>query len=189
MPKLWSKTIQAHRSDVRQAILAAASRQVARSGLLAVTMSQLATDAGIGRATLYKYFPNVESVLHAWHAERIQAHLAELEAIRDRTEDAGDRLRAVLHAFAHIAHESGRHDAALAGVLHRDANVARAQERLREIVRDLIAQGAKAKRFRRDMSPDELARYCLHAVAAASELSTKAALRRLVDVTMSALRP
>jgi hypothetical protein len=35
----------------------------------------------------------------------------------------------------------------------------------------------------------ELATYCLHAITAASELPSQAAVRRLVQVTLTGLRP
>src|SRR5262245_17513296 len=65
MPKLWSETITLHRREVRDAILDTTVALVAEHGLHAVTMSQIAEATGIGRATLYKYFPGVEAILHA----------------------------------------------------------------------------------------------------------------------------
>jgi AcrR family transcriptional regulator len=48
-------------------------------------MSQIAAEAsGIGRATLYKYFPDVESILRAWHERQVGAHLHQLHAARKR---------------------------------------------------------------------------------------------------------
>jgi AcrR family transcriptional regulator len=47
---------------VRDAIVEATATLVARDGLRAVTMAQVAQQAGIGRATLYKYFPSVEAI-------------------------------------------------------------------------------------------------------------------------------
>ena len=67
IPKLWHQTIQAHRREVRDAILDTTAALVAQHGLRAVTMSQIAEEAGIGRATLYKYFSGVEPILIAWH--------------------------------------------------------------------------------------------------------------------------
>ncbi|MGH9199575.1 MAG: TetR/AcrR family transcriptional regulator, partial [Acidimicrobiia bacterium] len=67
MPRLWSDTIQAHRREVREAILDITAKLVGEHGLRSVTMSQIAEDTGIGRATLYKYFPDVEAILSAWH--------------------------------------------------------------------------------------------------------------------------
>ena len=57
------------------------------------------------------------------------------------------------------------------------------------MIRDLIIEGAKTGNLRDDIAPDELASYCLHALTTASTLSSKAAVRRLVTVTMAGLRP
>ncbi len=37
--------------------------------------------------------------------------------------------------------------------------------------------------------PDELATYCLHALSAAGDLTSRTAVRRLVRVTLDGLRP
>ena len=42
---------------------------------------------------------------------------------------------------------------------------------------------------RDDVAPDELASYCLHALAAAGDLPSEDAGRRLVAVTLAGLRP
>ena len=76
--------------------MATTATLAARHGPSAVTMSQIALEAGVGRATLYKYFPDVDAVLVAWHERQVDAHLKELAAVRDGTGAAGDRLRAVL---------------------------------------------------------------------------------------------
>lgn len=47
--------------------------------------------------------------------------------------------------------------------------------------------GAKAGELRNDVEPEELASYCLYALAAASSLASKAAVLRLVTVTMAGL--
>jgi hypothetical protein len=39
------------------------------------------------------------------------------------------------------------------------------------------------------MAPGELATYCLHALTAAGSLPSESAVRRLLTVTMSGLRP
>ena len=190
MPKLWNKTIEAHRREVRDAILERTAALVGKHGLRSVTMSQIAEEAGVGRATLYKYFSGVEAILFAWHERQITGHLEYLAAVRDEADDASERLEAVLKSFALISHEShGHRDTELAAFLHRDEQVARAQERLRAMIRDLLTEGAEAGELRNDVAPDELASYCLHALAAASSLRSKAAVRRLVTVTLAGLRP
>lgn len=190
VPKLWNDTIEAHRREVHDAILRTTVALVQEHGLLAVTMSQIAAETGIGRATLYKYFPDVESILRAWHQRQINDHLGSLAAARDRATTPDDRLAAVLEAYAFISHESrGHHDTDLAALLHRDEQVVVAEQHLRDLLTSLIAEAAQAGRVRNDVHPRELASYCLHALTAAGRVSSKTAVRRLVTLTLAGLRP
>jgi AcrR family transcriptional regulator len=190
VPKLWNETIEAHRREVRDAILDTTAALVGEHGLLSVTMSEIAEETGIGRATLYKYFSDVEAILHAWHQRQITGHLEYLAEVRDQAGDAGEGLEAVLEAYALISHEShGHHDTELAAFLHGDEQVAHAERQLRDMVRDLLAEGAKSGDLRDDVAPEELASYCLHALTAARSLPSKAAVRRLVTITLAGLLP
>ena len=96
MPKLWTETIEEHRRAVHDATLDTTAALVREHGLAAVTMSQIAAAAGIGRATLYKYFPDIEAILMAWHERDVLAHLQELAALADRPGRPLERLGAVL---------------------------------------------------------------------------------------------
>jgi hypothetical protein len=53
------------------------------------------------------------------------------------------------------------------------------------MVRDLLAEGALRGDVRDDVAPEELAGYCLHALAAAGGLSSADAVRRLVGLTLA----
>jgi hypothetical protein len=86
-----------------------------------------------------------------------------------------------------IVHE--HHGSGLAALLHRAAHVARAEQQLREFVRDLLSEGAASGEVRGDVTPEELASYCLHAIAAASGLPSKAAVGRLVTVILAGVQP
>jgi AcrR family transcriptional regulator len=212
LPKLWSKTIEAHRREVNGAILDTAAALVAEHGLAAVTMSQIAEAAGISRATLYKYFPDVEAILIAGHERRVERHLDQLARARDRSGDPGQRVEAVLEAYALMLHERsegharsehaghphpGTHGGPsrgpgggeIAAIVHRGEHVARAERRLTEFMADVLREGAKTGNVRDDLSAEELARYCLYALTAAAGLSSKPAIRRLVAVTLSGMRP
>jgi AcrR family transcriptional regulator len=187
MPKLWNETIEAHRREVRDAILDTAAALVAEHGMRSVTMSQIAEETGIGRATLYKYFSGVEAILVAWHERQITGHLKYLAEVGDQAGDAGKRLEAVLEAYALIAYEY--HGSELAALVHRGEHVARAQQQLSDVLRDLLTKAAETGDVRDDVAADELASYCLHALAAASSLPSKDAVRRLVTVTLAGLHP
>ncbi len=189
VPRLWNETIQAHRAAVRDAILDATAALVAHHGLTSVTMSAIAEQTSIGRATLYKYFPDVEAILLAWHERQISGHLQQLAEVRDHAGDPGQRLKAVLDAYALISHEShGHRDTELGAFLHRDGQVARAEQQLHGMIRELLTEAAKTGDVRDDVAPDELASYSLHALTAASGLPSKTAVRRLVMVTLAGLR-
>ena len=194
MPKLWDETIEAHRKSVRDAILDTAAALVAEHGLRGVTMSEIAEKTGIGRATLYKYFSDVEAILASWLSDQIAHHLEHLTHVRDSYEDTGERLSAVLEAFALIQlevgehHHSGPDSTELASLLHGEEGVVTAQQGLHEMIGDLVADAAKSGHVRDDVGPEELATYCIHALTAAGKLSSPAAVHRLVEVTLSGLR-
>ena len=191
MPKLWSETVQEHRREVRSAVLDTTASLVARHGLLAVTMSRIAEETGIGRATLYKYFPDVEAILAAWHERQVEAHLAQLVRIRDDAADPRRRLIAVLETYALSAYGSRKgHDHDLAALLHRRVeDLEPALRRVHDMVSALLADAAQTGDVRADIPPDVLADYCLHALGAAAGMPTEAAVQQLVAVTMGGLRP
>ena len=187
MPKLWNETIEGHRREVRDAILDAVGSLVRDHGLTSsVTMSGIADTAGIGRATLYKYFADVDAVVVAWHERQASDHLAHLAEVGNDLDDPLDRLRAVLTAYAFMSHQ--QHEGSeLAHLLHRGDRVATAHRDLMEFIRDLLTAAASRGAVRTDIAAGELARYCLHALGAARDLSSKAAVDRLVGVILTGL--
>ena len=91
MPRIWSETIAAHRDAVRDATLDATAALVDSHGLTGLTMSEIARQSGIGRATLYKYFPDIESILAAWHERQVSEHLRQLAAVSEATPSGSRR--------------------------------------------------------------------------------------------------
>jgi AcrR family transcriptional regulator len=188
MPRTWGQTIAAHRDAVRDATLDATAALVAEHGLTGVTMSEIAKATGIGRATLYKYFPDIESILAAWHERFIAEHLHQLAEVSGAAPPAG-RLAAVLRAYAIQSHQQRGHGGDLAAMLHQGEHVARAHAHLDEFVTTLIREAAAGGEVRDDIPAGELAAYCLHALTAAAALPSAAAVDRLVDVTLAGLTP
>jgi len=190
VPKLWTETVEAHRHEVRHAIMDTTSALVSEQGLRSVTMSEIAQKTGIGRATLYKYFPDVETILHAWHQRHIDTHIEHLTAVRDRAAAPTERLESVLTAHALHLHETrGHHGTELAALVHRGEHVAQAQRHLKDFIEALLTDAAKAGTVRHDAAPRELTEFCIHAIGAAQDLGSKAAVQRLVSVTLGALQP
>ena len=190
VPRLWTETIEAHRREVRDAIMDSTAALVATHGLLSVTMSRIAEVTGIGRATLYNYFPDAEAILAAWHQRHISAHLEQLAKARDDAASPAGRLEAVLEVYAFIAHGSARHRGSdLAAFLHRKGQLDDAEEQLHGMIRELLDEAATGGVIRHDVPPDELASYCVSALTAARSLPSEAAVRRLVRVTLAGLNP
>ncbi|WP_433789652.1 TetR/AcrR family transcriptional regulator [Actinoplanes sp. CA-252034] len=197
MPRLWNATVEQHRHTVHAAILDATAALIADHGL-AVTMSQIAAHVGIGRATLYKYFPDVQTIVSAWHERQVTDHLDQLTAVAAECGDPGERLRMVLDSYLRLsstaaaAGHGGHGGAAAAQVamtLHRASHMPAAHQRLHELVTAVIAGAADAGAVRTDVPPAELAAFCLHALAAAAALPQADSRERLLDVTWAGLLP
>lgn len=189
MPKLWSETIEAHRHQVRAAVLDTAARLVTEHGLLGVTMSQIAEEVGIGRATLYKYFSGIEEILRAWHERQVSAHLEQLAEAASGDVAPLERLSAVLGTFARIQrHRADNGEAELVAFLHDAGQLGTAEQHLRGLVESLVVKAAATGDVRDDVPADELVNFCLHALAANAGLSDDWATERLVVVTLDALR-
>lgn len=189
MPKRWADTVDEHRSTVRDAVLDAAADLVAARGLTAVTMAGIAATTGIGRATLYRYFPDVDAVLTAWHERQLATHLAHLTGIRNRHTDPAEQLRDVLTAYAHMAGRHGGPGGDIAAALHSQQHTTHTEDQVTQLVTDLLTTCAHAGVVRRDVPHGELAAWCLHALTAVGPSTSGAAVRRLVGVTLDALRP
>lgn len=185
MPKLRAANIPSHRRDVRDAILDAVGTLVAERGLAAVTMAAIAASAGIGRATLYKYFHEVQEVTTAWHERQVERHYARLDAVARRPGAAIDRLRAVLEVYAAIAYED--HGTEMTALMRRSRHVVEAYARLDALVRTLLGDAAAAGEVRTDIPAAELGAYAVHALEAATNAPSQAAVRRLVGLTLDGL--
>jgi AcrR family transcriptional regulator len=178
--------MQGHRRSVHEASLDAAGALVAETGLGSVTMSAVAERVGIGRATLYRYFHDVDAVLAAWHERLVDRHLQHLADVADQA-DSDSRLAVVLLTYAEL---SKQHDGSeLASRLHRGEHVAAAQARLRAFLAELVTEAARAGHVRADVPAQELSDYALGALSAAGGAASAAAVRRLVELTLAGMRP
>lgn len=188
MPTLWEGSIEGHRRAVRDAITEATWQLAEDHGPLALTMSQVAKAVGIGRATLYKYFTDVESILIAHHAQHVQRHLQVLEELGGGSSAVASRLVAVVGAYASICFHRARHGSTdVSALVHRSAEVEIAERRLRNVFDQLIEEAVADALVRTDVSTEELAAYCLHALSAAGQATDLEQVQRLVRVVLSGL--
>lgn len=187
MPRLWTDTIEAHRREVRDAILDTTAALAAANGRRSVTMSQIAEETGIGRATLYKYFPDVDAILAAWHDRHLAGHLQHLHALSHGPGNDVERLEAVLQMIGRL--QLQRHAGPLGQFQHRDEHAGRAHQHLGEMIRELMVEGVNAGSIRDDIPVAELVNYCLRGVLGARALDSEDAVSRLVTLVVAGLSP
>ena len=124
MTEGWQGAVEAHKARYRDRIIDAAVDLASTEGGARVTMARLAEKAGIGRATLYKYFPDVEQALLA-HVEReIDRCVDVLAEAAGRPAGNGlDRLHACIAALADYF-SSRQHRVSWAGLDRADLSAA-----------------------------------------------------------------
>lgn len=207
MPKLWNDTVQEHRDAVREAVLDGVARLMKEGGVSSVSMTNAAAGAGISRATLYKYFPDVQALLSAWHERQVGEHLGHLHRVRDQagrhSPDTGREdhhgvdpmtaVRAVLEEYAVMLQQSSMESAS--AYLHAGSHADRAQAHLHEFLSELIGEAITSAggrdgttdSVRTDVPVDDLASFALHAVNAAAASRSPEAARLLVGVIVDGL--
>jgi AcrR family transcriptional regulator len=143
----------ATREDIRDLILDATDRLLARYGYKKMTMDDLAQEVGIGKGTIYLHFPSKEEVVLS-HIDRIVARLKEeLSSIAREGGHAAARLRRmlvmrVMYRFDSVQHYTESLSDLLAAL--RPALLARRQrhfEEEAEVLAEVLLEGRRAGVF------------------------------------------
>ena len=87
------------REQRRVEILAAATRAFAQAGIDGASMGAIASQAELGKATLYYYFPTKEALYDAVMDEGTEAFFASLPEAPARGEDLADAVEALLRGY------------------------------------------------------------------------------------------
>jgi AcrR family transcriptional regulator len=94
---------QARSEETRQAILAAAEQLFSQRGYDAVTMREIARDAGCSHTAIYLYFKDKEALLHQLALGPLGGLRRDLEAIlQDGALEPAERLRRMCRTFLHF---------------------------------------------------------------------------------------
>ena len=143
----------ATRADIRDLILDAADRLLARSGYKKMTMEDLAQEVGIGKGTIYLHFPSKEEVVLS-HVDRIVERVkAELRRLAASDGPADARLREmlltrVLYRFDSVQHYTESLSDLLAAL--RPGLLARRRRHFQEeaeIVAEVLREGQRSGVF------------------------------------------
>jgi AcrR family transcriptional regulator len=172
VPKIWDESVASHKVRLRAAIIDAAVQLVGERGRGDVPMSAVAERAGIGRATLYNYFPDLDHILAAHVADEFAAHHARLDAELAERPDPLERLSVVVHLTVEYT-ASARHQISAAvgslddfspGAQHLvDDAVGGFHQRVAAVVAEAVDAGL----LRDDLAPSFLAHAVGHLLSAA----------------------
>lgn len=144
----------ARREDVRDAILDATDRLLARYGYRKMTMDDLAREVGIGKGTIYLHFSSKDDIALS-HIDRIVDRLKErLLVIAQESAPPGERLREmlitrVLFRFDSVQHYTESLNELLAEL--RPQLLARRQNYFAEeaqLLAGVIAEGQRLRAFK-----------------------------------------
>ena len=164
----WDHTVDMHRAAQREAIATAAWALAQEHGPLAITMSQVAEAAGVSRPTLYKYFPDVVSMLTAHHRKHVEAHVAELACIVGGLGGPGERLERLVVAYAEICHHRAPHGSAeVDRLVHTPFELGAAESQLVDLFARAIREVDPG---RGDLTPRALAAFAVRALGAAADV-------------------
>lgn len=156
-------------------ILAAAREIFVRDGIKRARMGNIAKVAGCARATLYRYFPNKETLLHAYMRQIEREFGAVLEQRLRELDSLGDRLVEAVATSVELIQE--REDVApffsqegLGLTAELTANAATMRERLVAQIERESGSTRIRGRLRAEVSAAEAAEWLTHAIFSFSVL-------------------
>lgn len=154
MPRIRADSIVAHKEMTRRQILDSARQNFLEFGYPDTSLGDIALDAGIGRTTMYEYFPDKEAVLIELVNEELPQLVEEIVAGIPAGLTAKEKLgELVLRHLEFIADESK-----LGTMIMRDSNnlsqqaqheIRLAHSRLEDAAIRSYTEGAAAGEFRR----------------------------------------
>jgi AcrR family transcriptional regulator len=160
------------RADTSARITEATFSLLAEHGLAGVTMSAIASRAGIARQTLYNHFPDVDSIVAAAMAQHHHDDLQALDAMLATIPTATGRLEYLVRHASVTAAEHGALPALHQGLSPSAQHAARQyDEQIRAMIRGALARGRQTGELAPTIDPDLHAVLVHHLVDAAAELA------------------
>lgn len=160
-------------------ILEAAGGVFVRDGIRGARMGKIAEAAGCARATLYRYFPNKEALLHAYI---VQVAKGFGEVLNDRLRglrSLGDRLVEAVAVSVELIQERDEvapffSEEGLGLTAQLTSNAAVMREQLTRQIESESSSGRIQGRLKEDVSPAEAAEWVTRAIFSFSVLPVEA---------------
>jgi len=146
MPKLID------RDEKRREILDAALQAFSRNGYHTTNLQRVATAAGIGKSSIYHYFPTRDALFQALMQHLLEREVALFDQVLSADGTASERLEVLIRGVEGVIDEWGNTGPLLIDCIHDKRGrkaVARTLRRIHEPLRRLIADGQRSGEFRR----------------------------------------
>lgn len=173
------------RSDVvrhRIALLEAATRLFAHQGVH-VPLESVAAESGVGRATLYRHFPDRTALLLALIDREIEQVMTVFEQ-----HPRGDVLIAMVRRFAAATKEASVLADAWRALSPDDSEMLRRQQDLISAFEQPLADAIQAGTVRSDLTLDDVVSVVRMVAGAARQAANTDASDRIVDLVLNGLR-
>lgn len=193
----WDETVAEHRQRQLLRIGRAAADLVTKDGLSRVSMSQLARAAGVSRATLYNYVPDVATAIRLYLATQTEAfHVAVAAAVAEEPDPQAQLRRYIREQVAYVAGADHRAAVAIADAglaLGGSASPAAHRQRNPSVLDDILDRGVREGAFRpadRDVRAILIDRllYCTHALIHEQGLTHAEATGVITELVLDGIR-
>jgi len=173
----------------RQRILRAASDVFTTRGLQ-VSLDDVAQHAGVGVGTVYRRFPDKESLVEALFEERIQAMAALAEKALAEPDSWTGLVTFLETACTELATDRGLREILMFASYGRD-RVQRGKARMQPLVTQLVQRAQRDGHVRQDLRPTDIIfiEFMLSSAAGYAEPVQPELWRRYLTLVTDALRP
>jgi AcrR family transcriptional regulator len=172
----------------RETLLAVATRVFAASDT-EPSMREIAREAGVGVATLFRHFPTREVLVDAVYQDQVVRLTAGAPALLAAHAPAA-ALRRWMDLFADwMATKHGMTGTLLAMTNAGEISLAHTRQELLAAITVLLEAGAAAGDIRADASAEDIAAALIGTLAVAGKPDQRPQAQRLFDLLMDGLRP
>ena len=150
---LWDESLSEHKARQADQIAMAALELVATDGMSGLTMSSIADKAGISRQTLYRYYPDIDSVLTAamTSSAGIEVHINELTSVGTPSEQLNSLVAMILEGAAAGHPSPTQYEQSLPPQAREAAR--NHAEQIERLVIGIVRQGVADGSFSVDLDP------------------------------------
>jgi AcrR family transcriptional regulator len=186
-PAVQTRKPRADSARNRQLLIDAAKAAFAEVGLN-VSLEEIARRAGLGIGTLYRHFPNRESVVEAVYRREVQQLVEAVPQLLEAS-PAGEALHQWMHLFVNYIATKRLIAPSLGTPIGRNsAPNSSPLELITRAISTLVKRAVGSGDVRKDIDPSDLLRALVGVSYGNPDPGWEASARRLIDILMDGLR-